>query len=130
MLGLASGWGCSVVWRFSADEACAWMFYVFLLHGDDVRCMRDGHYMDKYVDNFVGGGVGIMECRHVRRYRGASVRGWSGTVLHNAADYPREPTTTLVHESASPHAIADGEPSVRHSCMGQLVATRVCVVGC
>jgi hypothetical protein len=132
---------CSVVWRFSADEACifacsvdrmifAWMFYVLLPHGDVVRFMRDGHYLDTYINGVVGGGVDIVECRQVRRYRGASVLGWSGTGLHSVAASHGEPTTTLVRKSASPPAIAYEAPSVRHSCMGQSVANRVCVVGC
>jgi hypothetical protein len=46
---------------------------VFLPHGNVLICITDGQYLDKRVDGAVGGRVLVVECRHVRRYRGASV---------------------------------------------------------
>jgi hypothetical protein len=55
-------------WRFSVDEACAGMFYVFLSYGGVMRCIGNGHYLDKCVDGIISGGDGVVECRQVQRY--------------------------------------------------------------
>jgi hypothetical protein len=56
-----------------AVEAFARVFYVFLPHGDAVWCLMRRNYMGEEFDGVVGGGVGVVNRRHVGGYRGSAV---------------------------------------------------------
>ena len=68
LLGERFGDECCVkqgqsVCRDLAVEATANVFYLFLPHGDDVKCMMCRSSLDECVDCVVGGGVGVVKRR-------------------------------------------------------------------
>ncbi len=65
------GFGC--ICFGSAVEASAYVFYVFLPHGDIVRRLVRKYYLGEEFDGVVGGGAGVVKRRQVGGYRGSAV---------------------------------------------------------
>ncbi len=83
------------------------LFYVFLTHGDVVRCVVRCSYMGEYKYGIVGCGVGVVKRRHVGGYRGASVTRELRVDFNRVASASRASLASSVCKGSSSVAHAD-----------------------
>ena len=86
-------------------EATANVFYVFLPHGDAMRCVVRSSYMGKCKYSVVDCGVGVVKRRHVGGYRGASVTRELRGDFDRVASAFRASSASSVFKGSSSHPL-------------------------
>ncbi len=82
-------------------EASADVFYVFMPHGDDVRCLIRKHHLGEKFDGVVGGGVGVVKRRQLGGYRGSAVARWFWEADRISSSYGSSSSTSCEGASSA-----------------------------